>query len=149
MSNLEVVAIPAENTVLSISDSALTTFTQIANILDVEPPGGVVASVSTTGLNSATKTSRPGKIPDSGSIAFRIAYNPNQATHQTLTGLLAVPAIRKFKVVYNDGDTTPANDQFLGYITEFKPDKAEDEKNIEADLTVVITGAVTRTPGTP
>src|SRR5438270_7227801 len=98
MSNLEVVAIPAENTVLSISDSALTTFTQIANILDVEPPGGVVASVSTTGLNSATKTSRPGKIPDSGSIAFRIAYNPNQATHPALTRLTAPPAIRKFKV---------------------------------------------------
>lgn len=139
--------IPAETTTIGISDDGVS-YTTLAQVLSIDPPGGTVAEVETTHLNSTAKSFRPSLIPEVGEVAFRIEYDPNDAGHQELAELAAAPATKFWKITYPDGEDTPANDVFQGFLTEFDPDGMEVETNMEADVTIRVTGPVTRNPGT-
>lgn len=124
--------------------------TEIAQILSIKPPGGEVKKVPTTVLGLAAQTSRPGKIPDAGEVSLRIQYDPSLAGHITLADRVKTPQVEWWLVEYfGDGLTTHAKDHFQGYVTKFEPNEAEaeDENNLEADLTIQITGSVNRVAG--
>lgn len=140
--------IPAEGTTLgySATDSSYTT---IGNIIAITPPGPSVPSVEKTKLTSTAKEFRPGKIPDFGEMSFRIQYDPNDTDHRALYALLATPVTKYWLITYNDGmAATSARDKFQGFITGFEPSELADESNVEADLTIKVTGVVTSTAGT-
>jgi len=124
--------------------------TEIAQILSIKPPGGEVKKVPTTVLGATAQTPRPGKIPDSGEVTLRIQYDPSLAGHITLADRVKTPVVEWWMVRYDgDGLTTPARDRFQGYVLNFSPNEseAEDENNLEADLTIQITGSVNRVAG--
>jgi hypothetical protein len=139
--------LPGEGAFIASASASSGTFTSFAQVLSITPPGGIVASVETTTLSDTAKTFRPGVIPDSGECAMRIQYDPNLAGHQSLTTLITTPVTRWFRVSYASGHATPSRDTFQAFLTEFSPDALEDETNQEADVTMKITGSVSRTSG--
>lgn len=146
------VVIPAEGTTLGWvekPDTGTPVYAETAQILNVKPPGGTVASVGTSHLKSKHKTYRPGQIPDSGEVTFRVEIDPNNTSHQSIFGKIDTPGLKllSFQITYNDGLLTPANDTFDGFFTKYEPDTLEDEKNLEADVTIQVSGPVVRTAG--
>lgn len=138
--------IPAEGTVIAQSPNG-TAWTDIAQVISVQPPGGSVPVVQKTHLGSVAKEKRPGLIPDAGSISMRIQHDPNLTGHRDLRALVFTPEIKYWKITYNDGLATKSNDVFQGFISEWNPSDAEDEANIEVDITIEITGVVTNNAG--
>ena len=139
--------LPGEHTKLQWK--VASTYVDVAQLLAVKFPGGAVESVSTTGLAAAAKTYRPGLIPEVGEVTFKINFDPNHTDHRSLASRVVTPAIDDWKIIYVDGNTTPANDQFFGFITKFELNEVEGESsvNVEADITIQVTGIVTRTAG--
>lgn len=124
--------------------------TEIAQILSIKPPGGEVKKVPTTVLGATAQTSRPGKIPDAGEVTFRVQYDPSLTGHVTLADRVKTPLVEWWMIEYvGDGLVTHAKDRFQGYVTKFEPNESEseDENNLEADLTIQITGSVNRVVG--
>jgi hypothetical protein len=139
---------PGEGTTLGYSTTN-GSYTTLANVTKIKPPGGKVPEVSTTYLGSSNKTFRPGKIPEAGEVTLSLNRDTTSAGHILLRTLVGTPAVYFFKVIYNDGQTTPANDIFQGFITALEPGDVEDETNLTDDVTIRITGAVTFSAGTP
>lgn len=140
--------LPGEHTNLQFK--VATVYTTIGQLLTVKPPGGTVEAVGTTGLASVAKTFRPGLIPEVGEVEFTIQYDPNNTLHISLASRVQTPVLDNWKVVYVDGMATPACDTFDGFVTKFDVQEVEGEtaKNLEATLTVQVTGVVVHTPGT-
>ncbi len=135
-----------EGTRLFISDNG-SSYTEVAQVKRIKSAGGKVPEVETTVLTSAGKSYRPGRIPEAGEVTFTFQRDPNLTGHQTLVALLNTPATKFWRVTYNDGLATNAKDEFQGFLTEGDPNDAEDESNHEWDVTMRITGLVTRTAG--
>lgn len=139
--------LPNEGTILSVTIATVPT--PIGAILSVSPPGGEVTVVDKTALADTHKRKRPGLIPDSGEVSFRIQYDPNYSVHEYITGKINAPSLTNdvFKITYVDGMVVPAHDTFNGFFSKFEPADAEDESNLEADVTITIDGPVTRVLG--
>lgn len=139
---------PGEGTLLQLQIS--TTYTNIGRVLSVGGPKPKVPSIDTTVLTSTRREKRPSQIPDSGQCTVRIQYDPNDATvHQLLLTQMEAGTVSSWKVVYNTANTTTnANEVFSAFITDFTGNDKEVDTNVEADLTLEITGAITRTAGT-
>lgn len=138
--------IPSEGTTLSFSEDGQD-FTEVAEIVSCGIPGGTVPVVSKTKLTSNYQEKRPGLIPDLGQIAFRLQFDPNENVHQELRSFFLGSSILHWKIEYNDGFDVPASDTFMGFMVEWAFDDAEDESNIEADVTIEITGGVSSSAG--
>jgi hypothetical protein len=142
-----------EGTTIGYGATSGGTFTVVAQVLSIKPPGGEVTAVPTTTLTSAVKTARAGLIPDIPEVTFKIQYDPNDATHQALAGLLvsgAQATPKWWEVTYvSDPFTTSAKDVFQAILTKFEPSEleGEGETNLEADITLKPISVVTRTPG--
>jgi len=143
---------PAEGTTIELGDQAGvvgTTYTDIGEVFSITPPGGTRASVNRTALTDLAKKFRGGQIPDYGEVSFSIYYDPNDPDHQNVASLFDSGETRNFRVTYVTGNTSEdANDTFDAFITGITPGAAADEVDITWDLTLKITGAVTRNAGT-
>lgn len=139
--------IPAEGTTIAVESVTPGTYTTIGQVESITPPSTTVAEVPTTTLTSTRKQYRAGKIPDSGTLQFRIQYDPNDTVHQDLEDYLNAGTTKNWQLTYVDGMVEPANEEFAGFITNFEKSALEDETNATADLTIRVTGVVTRNPG--
>lgn len=134
-----------EGTTLSYSPDDGTTWTVLAQVLSIQPPGFSRPSVSTKHLRSDYATKRPGKIPDFGQVQARIQYDPSDATHRTLYGMAKDLTAYQWKVEYYDeSGVQDGSDTFPGFVSELGPDQAEDEGNHETDVTIEVSGNVVR-----
>lgn len=140
--------IPGELTKLAISDNG-SSWTDVAEVSNITPPGGTVDEVETTVLGLTHKRYRPSKIIEAGEVSFTLLYDPNLVGHQAIAELVTVaPVAKHFKITYDDGMATPANDTFQGFIRGFEPgEMSPDGSNYEASVTIRISGGVTRNPG--
>lgn len=142
--------IPSEGTYLMMGDGASPeVFTEILQVTKIKPPGSVIPKVDTTTLRAARKTSRPGKIGDTDDVTFTYQHDPSNAQHIAIRALSFVGVTKNWRLVYNDGNTTPAKDNFSGFVTHWAGSDAEDEKNNEAEVTIAVTGGVAPVAGTP
>lgn len=121
-----------------------TTYTQIGNPLAIDPPERSSPDVDTTGLLSAVKTSRPGKIPVPGEITHTFQWDPADTLHTTIEGYGNSSAVVWWAIVFPIGTvgSRPAR-LFKGYVNKFKINSLEDEKNLEAEFTIKITTVIT------
>jgi hypothetical protein len=142
-----VAIIPGEGTKIAIESATPGTYTDLGEVNSVTGPAPSVASVETTNLQSTRHSYRPSKVPESGEVSFQIKIDPNNATQQILTGLMDTPVVKNWKITWPDGMTTPANSTFAGFLTAYNVSGAELENNVVADITIKLTGAITRTPG--
>jgi hypothetical protein len=138
-----------EKVMLQMETATPGTYADVVQVMSTGAPKPTVAAVKKTNLASTVQEYRPGKIPDNGELQFRVQYDPNDTTHQALLTALYAGTTKNWKLKYPDGMATPANSMFAGFLTAFEPDNfsATDENNVEADVTIQITGAVTRTAG--
>lgn len=141
--------VPAEGTKLSMESGSPGTFVDVAGVIRIGSQKTKVNPVKTTKLVSTYQEYRPGRIPDMGEVVFRIQYDPNNADHQLMYTSLESGTITNWKITYADGLSTNASVTFAGFLTTIEEDDKEDEANVEADVTMQITGPPTRTPGTP
>lgn len=121
---------------LSVSDVA------IAQIVSISGPGSDVGTVETTDLSSTFRTYLP-TVSNSGEIGMEIHYSPQQATHTTLEGLVATPAVEDWDLDFADG----SNYAFDGILTGFEVSGMEVDGVVMASITIQITGAITITAG--
>ncbi len=116
-----------------------TTYTVIAQLKDVSF-GWEVGTVETTNLSSSSKEYLE-TIPGGSELSATIQYDPDEATHQTLTGLINSPATAFWKVTTTDA--TPATYSFAGILTKFDISGMESESVVEASISIQPTGALT------
>lgn len=140
--------LPGKGTLLQLGDggSPSETFTTIADRVQIGGPNMSVGSRETTHLDSDAKEFEP-TIPDGGDLTMTLFYDPNETTHQGLTGLVAAPANVHWKLVFNDGMATPANYLLNGHITGFNHTGMEVESNLQAEVTIKLNGLPTINPG--
>lgn len=138
---------PAEGTTISIESSTPGTYTVIGQVESITPPSVTVGEVKKTTLSSTRQEYRAGKIPDSGTLQFRLQYDPDSTAQQDLEDLQEAGTTKNWKIIYVDGMAVPAHEIFAGFITEFAKSALEDETNALADLTIRVTGTNARTAG--
>lgn len=142
--------IPREGTTIGYSATSGGTYVTIGGIISIKKPGAKVNPVKTTQLSSTVQTFRPGLQPEVGEASFRIQYDPNQTDHIAFAGDLTTPVLRWFKIIFPDSNvTTKAFQVFQGFITTWDEDEDSEEGNVEVEVTIQVTGVVTRTVGTP
>lgn len=140
-------SLPGKGTLLQMGDGAAPeAFTTIADRVTIGGPNMSVGSRDTTGLDDASKKYEP-TIPDGGDVSLTVFYNPNAPTHQNLTAKVIAPANVNWKLVFNDGKTTPANYVFNGHITGFHPTGIEVEGSLQAEITIKLNGVPEITAG--
>jgi hypothetical protein len=143
--------IAGEKVMLQLETATPGTYADVVQVKGTGFPNPTVGEVKKTNLASTVQEWRPGKIPDNGTIKFTVQYDPNDTTHQALYTVLYAGTTKNWKLKYPDGNTTTAFETFAAFLTAIEKGdiSAEDEGNVEADITLRITGAVTRTAGTP
>lgn len=119
--------------------------TAIAQVVSISGPEMAVAEVETTHLGSTHKEFRPSSIPEAGTVSATIEYDPQQATHASLTSLMNSPQEKAWTIEFSDGSTYA----FDGFLTAFSVTGAEVENNVTAEITIRINGDITITPVSP
>jgi hypothetical protein len=133
----------ANGTTIGVDKTGSGTYVTLANVESFDGPSNTVGSVETTNLSSGRKTYRPG-LPDSGEISFDIQFDPADADHTYLRGLLDSPAVKSWQLSY---PTLPKAtlDTFDGFLTEFHPSGDDAEGILTASITIKLTGAIVTT----
>lgn len=133
-------------TTLAIKISS--TFTTIANVVSIEGPDPVLGLRDTTKLSSVYHEKRP-TLPDLGKVKLTLQYDPDDTTHALLLSKILSPpaAPDEFKLTYPDGKTTPANEDFKGFVVSRKLKGITPKGTIEADVEIDLTDLFTQTAG--
>lgn len=90
------------------------------------------------------QTQRASNVVKAGSMALQVYYDPDDSTHEALTGLMVEPAAtasRNWELKFATGATWT----FAGYVTGFRVGgfDAAGTGNVVADVTITRTGAIT------
>ena len=138
-----------EKTTLAVSATQAGTYTALgAEVTSIGLPGAEQSEVPTWGLGSALKTTRPGQIPDFGTVQIKLFADPNFSGHAALRTAASNGATLWFKITYADGMTTHATDVFSAWVKSFKPTAIEGEKNVEWTIDLRINSIPVFTTGT-
>ncbi len=133
------------NEVRTGEGTTLSVGAAVASVLNIKPPGWSRAAVAKTTLSDAFKKYRPGRITEYGTMTARI-----QHTSENEAAFLAFATDvdpKDCTIAYFDEAGDPdGTDTFKGFVTAYEPDQAEDENNIEADVTIQLTTVITHTP---
>ena len=130
---------PGQGTKLQLSIAS--TFTTIAQRVELTGPTSEVGTAETTHLDSTVKTYR-GTILDNGEMSGRIWWDPQDPTHVAMYALLTAvpPAPGAFKLQLTDAAQTIMS--FSAVLSKFEANGMTTEENLAADFTAKITGAV-------
>jgi hypothetical protein len=141
--------LPGEGTLFQVEIAS--TYTTVAQVIEVTGPETMVAAIDKTVLTSTLIITRPSKLPNPDKCSLKIYFDGNDNNTQILiTGDVTTPGtIRNFKIVFVDGDTTPQCVTFSGYFTSFKLNGLKVEENVGADVEIKPTTVFTFVPGTP
>ncbi len=129
-----------QGTVLKMTISS--TLTAIAQVTEIDGPGMSTGTKETTNLASTIITRRA-QLPDPGTISATIQYDPTDATHTFLTTTAgswpqaAVACEIDFPV------STTHKAAFSAILTKFAPKGMNEEDNLEADIELQVTTAIT------
>lgn len=141
--------LPGYGTKLQITISS--TLTDIPQTFEISWDGFSVAERNPTALASGHVRKKPG-LPNYGEVKFKVWYDPNDATHILIRDRVKTPSqtLDTFKLIYNDGDTTPANAIFTGFIKDFNQSGVEPESGtLEFEATIAVDGVTSFTAGVP
>ena len=124
---------------LSIS----SVFTDIAQVLDINPPHPKVEHFKTTDLSSGVgHTYLPTGYVEGGECTFEIFYDMATATHTALLALITTPAVSSWKVIFANAGTTTWS--FSGILESFEPKVAMDG-GVKASIKIKVTSTVSFT----
>lgn len=134
----------AFGTQLQRGDGAGTeTFTAIANVTDITPPGIERETLDVTAHDSPDAWREfIGGLKDGGEVEIEVNYDPRE--HDTLIDDFADPDPRNYKIVWPG---TLGEWAFGAILTNFEPEAPHDDK-LAASLTFKVSGKPTITTGT-
>jgi hypothetical protein len=115
-----------------------TSFTTIANVIDVSGPGGSASVIDITNLASVAREKRMG-LPDEGQVTFNVQLDPDNATHQAVRDARKNRTECQFRVTLTD--STPTTLTFNGFVLNFSVSLAVDDV-VKASITIEVNGAV-------
>lgn len=120
------------------------TFADISPVVSIEGNEVTAEDVDRTDLLSTMKEFRPSSIPDPGEMSLTLLFDPQDTNHQALQDDAYSPTVRTWRLVYNNGTTTRPHDEFSGYIKSFKTTGIEQDSDLQAEISIKITGTITR-----
>ncbi len=135
-------AFSSHGTLLKIHDGS-STYTTIAEVLDISGPGLSVSVEETTNHDSGGWRERTPTLKDGGEVTFDINYY-SAATQDQLETDMGNLTKRLFQVVFPLPASGTDTRGFSAYITGFEP-SAPVEGVLKASVTLSITGAVSKT----
>ena len=110
--------------------------TAIVQVVEIDGPDYTVPSVDKTNLGDLFRRYRAG-LPDLGKATFTVQYDPQAATHNTMTNAMAVfpQPVAAFQILWN---TANAADSWNGngFLTKFHPKGMNQDDNLEADIEI-------------
>jgi hypothetical protein len=115
-----------------------TSFTTIANVIDINGPGGSASVIDITNLASVAREKRMG-LPDEGQVTFNVQLDPDNATHQAVRDARKNRTECQFRVTLTD--STPTTLTFNGFVLNFSVSLAVDDV-VKASITIEVNGAV-------
>jgi hypothetical protein len=115
-----------------------TSFTTIANVIDVSGPGGSASVIDITNLASVAREKRMG-LPDEGQVTFNVQLDPDNATHQAVRDARKNRTECQFRLTLTD--STPTTLTFNGFVLNFSVSLAVDDV-VKAAITIEVNGAV-------
>jgi len=141
--------LPGKGTILQMKIA--TVFTTIASRVELKGPAPELEMLESTDLDSTQKEYLPG-IPDGGDVEGTLWFNPNNAVHATMRDRVYSPQAAnvtdEFKLIYPDNSsTTPANEDFTGFIYKFARTGMKRGELVQAEFAIKQTGTNTRSPG--
>ncbi len=125
-------------------------FVTVGGTVSLDGPKPELKMRDVTDLSSATITSRPA-IGDPGTLSGTLFFDPSDANQIVLRAKILTPSQTpdEFKITYADGNTTPANDDFKGFLTKWDVNGIEVEGSVQANFEIRISDQFTSTVGTP
>jgi Lambda phage tail tube protein, TTP len=138
----------ASGTTLSYKVSPASVYTALAQLVNFDEGGRAIAPIDTTTLTATVKTSIP-SILDNGELTFTVYDVPGESTGAQLVTLTATPEVCAWQIQYPDGSspTTGTTDAFSAFLTNYAPKGFAVDGTPTVDVTIKITGAITRTAG--
>lgn len=137
-----------EGTLLQIENATTTgTYDRIGQRVSIDGPEPSVEAVEKTHLDSTLKEYRASKIPEPGEVSLTVYLDPADAIHQRLEGMVFDPpapgAEPNWRLVFNNNTNTRPHRQFAGFVTKFKYTGMQVEENLQAEMTIKVTGVIT------
>lgn len=136
---------PGESVTLSISTNGGSSYTELAQVISIDGPSKSVEERDITTLGSTARSYRVSKIQDYGEVSLSIFFDPDSATHELLEDLDGT--VYGFKLSMTDGESVPSVTEYTfdGIAKEFAyGGMTVDSDGVTADVTIRITGAVTK-----
>lgn len=136
-------AVIGKGTTISYATTQNGSYTPVAEVLNIEPPGVKMGEVETTHLTSAAQDYEP-TIPGDMQATFSCEFDPGESSHAAMHAAALAGTKYWWKVTYPDDGA--ADEIFNGFITELKPTGFENQKVITADITIRVKGVPALTP---
>ena len=135
-------ALAGVGTKLEYSTDGGTTYTALAQVLNIGGPGMTKDTIDTTALDTADGyRTFIGGFKNPGTLTFTANFEKTQ--YNTLKGQFEGDTLVNYKLTTPDGSTF----EFIGLVTEMPLTVPTDDK-ITMDVTIQISGTVTFTAGT-
>lgn len=136
---MAVKAIESQGVVLAYSVAGSpSAFSNIANVVGFQGPGGSASVIDVTNLSSVAKEKLMG-LPDEGQFTLDLNLDPDDSSHQALRNARSARTRTEFKITLSD--TTPSTAVFYGYVLGFQITGRVDDA-VKAAVTIEIDGAV-------
>jgi hypothetical protein len=141
--------LPGEGTLLQMKVS--TTYTTIANVDEVDGFEISADAIDKFGLGDVLKKRRKSLMIDPGELSLKMRVDPNLALHQSIYDktIASDPAADDdFKIIFKDGNTTPAFVTFTGFFTKYKLTGMKEGENVVVESTIQVNSVPDFTDGT-
>jgi hypothetical protein len=133
---------PALGTILKATIGS--SLTALAQVLSIDGPSMEQGTRETTHLGTVSWKTFAGTISDGGEISATILFDPADSTHAAMITAITTTVAFVWNLIF--ADTGAGTFSFSGILTKFATTGMEVEANLEAQITIKITGAVTFTP---
>lgn len=117
-------------------DGPPETFTDVAEVLDFDGPGGESSEIEVTHLQSTAKEYKIG-LKDPGDFTFNVNLIPDDASQLGLQSDHDTRVTRNFKLILSDGTVGT----FAALVRRFRRSGAKDDV-VKANITLRITGDI-------
>ena len=130
--------VAGKGTTVGVDWAGGSSYTTVAQVTTIKPPGVTNEPVETTHLSSTWKT-RIATIPDGGELSFTVEYDGADSGHIALSTNCALGTIGTWLVTLSDGTAIT----HAGILTKFEPQDHQVDNISMWDATVQVTGAIT------
>jgi Lambda phage tail tube protein, TTP len=133
-------ALTSQGMTISIdqADSPLT-YAVIAEVDNIDGPGGSSAEIDVTDLSSTAKEKRLG-LPDEGDLTLSLNYIPKNTGHALLRALKASGAVRSYRLTFTD--SPPTTWTFDAFVKGFPISNGVDAVT-KGNVTLAVSGGIT------